>query len=368
MNDTRINALSEAVRAVTADLSLERVLRRLAEIAAHLVNARYAALGVPDGNGGLANFFTYGMTEKQIATMEHYPRGLGLLGELLKIDHAIRLEDMLSDHRSAGFCAHHPRMSSFLGVPIISKGRHLGSLYLSDRLDEQPFSDDDEQLVSLLAGHAAIAIENANLSDQLRKLAVIEERDRIAMELHDGIIQQIYAVGLRLEIARTTLVQDQRLDTQIVETTHDLNHVIEDLRRYIQDLKTSVDYTVSLTDQLTEIFESFRRLNSALLNVDMPRTFTHLNQERVHLIVQIVREALSNIVRHSGANRVDVVLTETSTELILTIRDNGRGFDATTQYAGHGLSNIRRRAEQAQAELEIESTPGAGTRLHLHIV
>jgi GAF domain-containing protein len=201
-----IDALSEAVRAVTADLSLERVLRRLAEIAAHLVNAHYAALGVPDGKGGLENFFVYGMTDKQINLMDHLPRGHGLLGLLLVRPEPIRLEDMRQDERSAGFCERHPKMTSFLGVPIMSKGQHLGNLYLSDRLDGQPFSENDERLVTLLAGHAAIAIENARLSEQLRKLAIVEERDRIAMELHDGIIQAIYAIGLRLEIARTTKV------------------------------------------------------------------------------------------------------------------------------------------------------------------
>src|SRR5262245_13665015 len=158
-SQAEIDALSEAVRAVTADLSLERVLRRLAEIAAHLVNARYAALGVPDGKGGLENFFVYGMTEKQISNMDHLPRGLGLLGLLLVRPESIRLEDMRQDERSAGFCEHHPRMTSFLGVPIMSKGQHLGNLYLCDRLDDQPFSENDERLVTLLAGHAAIAIE-----------------------------------------------------------------------------------------------------------------------------------------------------------------------------------------------------------------
>src|SRR5215213_10313737 len=195
-----MDALSEAVRAVTTGLSLEGVLRRLAEIAAHLVNVRYAALGVPDEKGGLQNIFTYGMSEKQISHMDHYPLGLGLLKLLLTNPDPIRLEDMHQDPHAAGFCVNHPKMTSFLGVPIISKGKHLGSLYLCDRLDEQPFSANDERLVSLLAGHAAIAIENAKLSNQLRKLAVIEERDRIAMELHDGIIQAIYAVGIKLEI------------------------------------------------------------------------------------------------------------------------------------------------------------------------
>jgi two-component system sensor histidine kinase DevS len=158
-----LNALSEAVSAITAEFSLQRVLARLAEIAARLVNARYAALGMPDGKGGLEQFLTFGMSETEVSNMDHYPLGLGLLGQLLTRHEPIRLENMQQDERSAGFCAHHPKMTSFLGVPILSKGKHLGNLYLCDRIDGQPFNEDDERMVSLLAGHAAIAIENAKL-------------------------------------------------------------------------------------------------------------------------------------------------------------------------------------------------------------
>src|SRR5258708_38640295 len=120
-------------------------------------------------------------------------------------------------------------MTSFLGVPVISKGRHLGSLYLSDRLDGEPFSEDDEGMVLLLAGHAAIAIENARLSDQLRKLAVVEERDRISMELHDGIIQAIYAIGIKLELTRLRLHKKADAERQISSPKRHLNPVNQGL-------------------------------------------------------------------------------------------------------------------------------------------
>ncbi len=365
--DAKLDALSDAVRAITADLSLERVLRRLAEIAAHLVNARYAALGVPDGDGGLDNFFTYGMSDKQLAGMDQYPRGLGLLGALLTQQDPVRLEDLRLDPRSAGFCSHHPRMTSFLGVPIISKGKHLGSLYLCDRLDELPFSEEDERMIALLAGHAAIAIENARLSDQLRRLAIVEERDRIAMELHDGIIQQIYAVGLKLELARTSSAQSAEADAQLVDAAQDLNKVIENLRRYILDLKVGVNFSVSLHDQLREIAEGFRSVSAARLVMDVGRGFTHLTEELVHSLVQITREALSNIVRHSNATEVYLELHETSSHITLVIADNGKGFDTTSPVAGRGLENMRHRAQQLGGMLNIKSQIEHGTTLTLTI-
>src|SRR5262249_40524595 len=241
--------------------------------------------------------------------------GQGLLGLLLKTTEPIRLENLHEHENAAGFCANHPVMTSFLGVPIVSKGQHLGSLYLCDRLDGQPFTANDERLVDLLAGHAAIAIENANLSDKLRKLAVVEERDRIAMELHDGIIQAIYAIGLKLEIARTTLVVRPEVDAQIKSATQDLNHVIEDLRRYIQDLNVGVNYSVKLQDQLKEIADGFRSFSPARLVMEIGQAFSRLTDERVHAITQIVREALSNTVRHSQATEIYVDLHEADSQI-----------------------------------------------------
>jgi len=361
----KIDALSEAVRATTSGLSLERVLRRLAEIAAHLVNARYAALGIPNGKGGLKNFYTYGMTDHQISHMDHYPLGLGLLGALLIESKPIRIETMQHDKRSVGFCPGHPKMTSFLGVPIMSKGKQLGGLYLSDRIDAQPFSAEDEQMIGLLAGHAAIAIENATLSEQLRRLAIIEERDRIAMELHDGIIQAIYAVGIKLELTRITLVKSPEVDAQIVSATHDLNRVIEDLRRYIQDLKVGINYSVSLQEQCQEIAEGFRSVSDARLVMEVSPVFIHLTEERLHTLVQIVRETLSNIVRHANATEVYIDLHETTTVLTLTIGDNGQGFDLQQISTGRGLQNIRQRAQQLGGVLDFQSQPGRGTTLLL---
>src|SRR5438128_12264457 len=109
--EAKLNALSEAVRAITMEVSLERVLPRLAEITAHLVNARYAALGVPNNEGGTEQFFTYGITEKQVSHMDHYPLGLGLLGLLLVRPEPMRLANMSGDERSAALSANPPNVT-----------------------------------------------------------------------------------------------------------------------------------------------------------------------------------------------------------------------------------------------------------------
>lgn len=359
-NTSRIDALSDAVAALTADLSLDRVLRRIAEIAARLVDARYAALGVPDGEGGLAQFLTYGISESHIAMMDHLPIGRGLLGALLTDTQPIRLTNMSQDLRAVGFPSHHPTMNTFLGVPVISKGVHLGNLYLCDRKDGQPFTDDDEQIITLLAGHAAIAIENARLSESLRRLAIIEERDRIAMELHDGIIQQIYAVGIKLDIARITSNPTPELSGHLLGATADLNRVIEDLRRYIRDLHMNVSYTVSLQEQFRELIESFKSMSTARLVGDIAPTFRGLNEVLVHTMVQIGRELLSNIARHSGATEVYLTLEEDGRGVVLEISDNGCGFDPETVRRGNGLDNMAARAIGMGGAFEVVSQPGRG--------
>jgi signal transduction histidine kinase len=356
-----MDALSEAVAALTAELSLDRVLRRIAEIAARLVGAQYAALGVPDGKGGLAEFLTYGVNDAQAALMDHLPVGRGLLGALLTETKPIRLDNLNKDTRSVGFPSGHPEMKSFLGVPVISKGEHLGNLYLCNREDGLPFSDEDERLVTLLAGHAAIAIENARLSEAQRRLAIIEERDRIAMELHDGIIQQIYAVGIKLDIARITGSASPELAGHLLGATADLNRVIEDLRRYIRDLHLSVNYTVSLQEQFRDLAENFRAVAIARLVMDIAPTFRGLNEALVHALAQIGRELLSNIAKHAAATEVYLTLDEDERGIVLEVADNGCGFDPEQVRRGHGLDNMGNRARGLGGSFEVRSTSGRGS-------
>lgn len=361
--DERLSALGEALIALTTDPNLESILKRVAEIAGRLIKAKYAALGVPDGQGGLAQFITYGISDDELLQMDRQPRGRGLLRELLTRETPLRVEDMSKDSRSIGFCPRHPHMTSFLGVPIISKGKHLGNLYLSDREDGQPFTEEDEQLISLLAANAAIAIENARTSDQLRRLAVIEERDRISMELHDGIIQAIYAIGIKLELMRLKHTDDTLIAGQITEVNTDLNRVIDDLRRYITNLRAGVEYTITLREQLEEIAERFRQVSTARLVMDVSRSFAGLTESHVHALVQITREALSNIVRHASATEVYFDLHETPSHIALVISDNGVGFDPNTVQPGIGLHNIRQRVRHRNGTVEFIAKPGRGVTI-----
>jgi signal transduction histidine kinase len=351
----RLSALDEATRAIAGVLDLDRVLRSIVDHVRELAGATYAALGIFDERGVIDRFITSGLDEAARQAIGPPPRGHGLLGALLRERRSIRLADLTVDPRSVGVPPSHPSMRSFLGVPILASGRSVGNLYLTDKIGSSDFSDDDQELVEQFAVHAGIAIENARLHDQVQRLAIIEERERIGRDLHDGIIQSLYAVGLSLEDLPDLMEESpseaaERVDRAI----ESLNLTIRDIRNFIFGLRPELLERADLGTALGALADEFR-LNTL---VDMPP------DERTQLL-QIARECLSNIARHSKATRAMLSLRELDGWLVLEVRDNGRGFDPTTvRGPGHqGLPNMRGRAHALGGELAIDSELGAGTRI-----
>jgi signal transduction histidine kinase len=298
--------------------------------------------------------------------MERPPQGKGLLGVLMRSTKPLRLRCLTDDPRSAGFCRNHPVMTSFLGVPIISKGVLLGMLYITDKIGADEFSDDDERLIVMLASHAAIAIENARLYQQVQRLAVLEERERIGMDLHDGIIQSIYAVGLMLEYSNLLLEEDATAaKAKLGQAIASLNEVIRDIRNYILDLRPQRFQGKDLPGALFEMIRAFRAntLIQADLHVDVEGDLG-LTQSQAAGLFHIAQEALANVAKHSRARLVSVVLSrDGDAQVALAIQDNGRGFDKShiRTYAGHGLLNMEARARLLGGKLAVSSEAGLGT-------
>jgi signal transduction histidine kinase len=367
----QLGAFNEATLTITAELALDRVLQRIAHLARELVNARYAALAIPDGEGGVGEFHTAGMDAAQVAQMEQLPRGLGLLGALLNSTKPIRVPRIADDLRSVGFCKNHPPMTSFLGVPIVSKGALLGTLYLTDKIGAPEFSQDDEQLIVMLAAHAAIAIENARLYQQVQRLAVLEERERIGMDLHDGIIQSIYAVGLILEFCNLLLDEDPHsAKGKLSQAITGLNEVIRDIRNYILDLRPQRFQGKDLPGGLFELIRVFRAntLIQADLQVESEGDLG-LTQGQASGLFHIAQEALANVAKHARARTVSVVLSRNGSQVTLAVKDNGRGFDPTrvTSYEGHGLRNMEARTRLLGGRLSVEGEPGKGTLVRVTV-
>lgn len=358
----QLKDIASAVMYAAEGGTLEQVLERIAHVSKELVNARYAALGVPDNKGGLRYFKVAGLSHAESVQIGHLPTGRGLLGAIMRERKTIRLERMADDSRSAGFCAAHPPMSSLLGVPVQVGQQLFGTLYLCDRLDGQPFSEQDEWLVETMAGYAALAIGGSQLNAQQQRLNLLEERQRIGMELHDGVIQSLYAIGMNLDLMRLNQnAKPNDLNGVIVN----LNEVIEDIRRYIMDLQTRHNPQQTVAQGLRDVLNRLHVPEHLTIELHAPDVKPRFTPMTFEAICQMANEALSNAIRHAEASHIQVQVEQRGATFTMIIVDNGKGFDlnALNDHQGLGLRNIHHRALLHGGKVHIESAPGQGTRL-----
>ncbi|MCI0396510.1 MAG: GAF domain-containing sensor histidine kinase [Chloroflexi bacterium] len=369
-----LEALNQAALAIAMEVSLDKVLQQITDSALRLVGATYAALGVPDADGYMSKFLTSGIAAEDEAKIAHRPVGLGLLGILLREGRALRLPRLGDDPRSVGFPPGHPPMTTFLGVPIIGSGEVLGNLYLTDKRDDQgnviEFTAGDQELVEMLAAHAAIAIQNARLYEQIGRLAIIDERARIGMDLHDGVIQSIYAVGLTLESARLLMPANPDQAGELMQRAIDgLNDVIRDIRNFILDLRPH-RFTGDLEQALARLVREFQANAMVPTTLRLPgSSLTGLPFPIARTVFLTTQEALANIARHARASEVTVDVRQEQDKVTLTVTDNGRGFEVAkqSQSTGHGLANMRTRAEEHHGTFIVRSIPGRGTSVYLKL-
>jgi signal transduction histidine kinase len=367
--------LIEAGMALAAELSLDAVLRRIAELAVELTAATYGALGVltPDGRA-IEEFVTVGVTDEERAAIGDPPVGHGLLGALITDARPLRVPDIPADPRSVGFPPHHPPMRSLLGAPVAGRGRVFGNIYLTDKRGADAFDDEDERVLVVLATQAAIAVENARLYDEaeraavaLRRLEVMDERERIAKELHDGVIQSLFAVGMSLQGVASMSTEPDSV-SRIEAAVEDVDHAIRDLRNYIFGLRPGILADRQLDQALTELGREFSERSGVVTIVEVDEDAASLLASQAADIVQIVREALSNIGRHADATTCRVRLVrDPDGAILLEIDDDGEGFDPSTPSAGMGLANLRDRASALSAAFEIASSVGEGTTLRVRL-
>ncbi len=371
MNDVQfvLNQLrsiaSSVMRAAEAS-TLEQVLERIAQAARDLIQARYAALGVPDGQGGLKFFKTSGMSAEEIAMMDHLPEGHGLIGAIMAERRTLRLESMRSDPRSMGFPENHPHMQAFLGTPIQLGGQLFGMFYLADRIDGENFSAQDEWLLETLAGYVALAIAGSNLHEERERIALLEERQRISMELHDGVIQSLYAVGMHLDLLR---MNGEVRPHDLLDAISELNHVIDDIRAYIMDLKLENARAETIRSCLKRMVQRLHVPPFIDVTIDAPDSHPLFPPSKFEAICQIINEALSNALRHSGAQHVKITALQNDSSLLVIVKDDGCGFDLSMvrENSGLGLRNIHHRAKMHGGHVHIDTAPDEGTRLTLTV-
>jgi signal transduction histidine kinase len=375
-------ALSEAVLAVTSQRSVEAILQTIVEVSRRLVNARYAALGVPDDEGSFARFVTSGVTDAQWRAIGPLPRQHGLLGAMLRRSTPYRVDDIRADPGFWGWPAAHPTLVSFLGVPITEPGSGdgngagggggavLGAIWLANKAGGGAFTSDDEHLITLLAAHAGIALTNARLYERSRELTVVEERTRIARELHDAVAQKLFSLRLTADAAATLVDRAPERAVAEVRRVRDIaGEVLAELRSVIFALRPAELEDAGLVATLGKHVEILNRVHDASLRWTAAGV-PPLPGEVEDVVFRVAQEALHNALRHSGANHVDVSLRPAGAELVLEVTDDGRGFDVPATLRGSrrlGLASMRERAASIGAELDLTSALGGGTTVRLAV-
>jgi two-component system, NarL family, sensor histidine kinase DevS len=359
----KLRRVLEAALLIEADLDLPTLLRHIVEEARSMTNARYGALGVLDAEGtGLAEFITVGLERAEEQQIGARPTGRGILGRLISHPESLRLADLNSHPDSFGIPANHPPMTSFLGVPIRIRDEVYGNLYLTDKIGWSEFTKDDEALIGSLAIAAGIAIENARLHQRVHEVAVYEERDRLARDLHDTVIQRLFAIGLSLQSIAAAPASDSRAE-RLQRIVADVDETIRQVRTSIfelsQDLRHGVrGSVVELLAELTPVVGFEVRVS-----FDGP-VDTAVSESISEHLLAVIREAVTNIGKHAEATTAAVAVTVEDGHCLLRVVDDGKGIgDGLEQSGGFGLANLRRRAEKLHGRFDLERPAAGGTAL-----
>lgn len=397
---TQFEALLSAALALGTRRELDELLAYIVRCAADVVGARYSALSTYDADRRIERFHHYGIDEETVHRIGRSPQGRGLLGDLLVSTGPMRLRE-ISDHAgSCGFPPHHPRMHTFLGVPVRIGSRRFGNLYLAERLDGNEFDTADERVAETLATFAATAIEGALLlvaereraatrvemaeaderaRNQAAMLSMVidaqeAERARVARDLHDQIGQALTSVLLGLRLVTDALQHDDPNLIDVRRRADDVRSLVldalTDVRQLAFDLRPTVLDDVGLAAalrRLTDDVHSRHELDIALV-IDGLADEARLAPEMETVVYRVVQEALTNVVRHADATTVRISVSATGPALRVRISDDGNGFDvADGPLRSLGLAGMTERAQLAGGTLRITSALGTGAVVELEV-
>ncbi|MEV0272020.1 GAF domain-containing sensor histidine kinase [Hamadaea sp. NPDC050747] len=364
-----LDELSTAVLAVSRHRSVREVLQTIVQAARSLLDCEYAALGVPDDQGGFAEFVVDGVSDEQWAAIGPLPRQHGLLAVMLREMKPQRLPDVRKDPRFGWWPAAHPVLKGFLGVPVTDGEEILGALFLANRRSGE-FSADDERLLAVLAAHAAIALTNARLYEQGRELTLLEERQRVARELHDAVAQKLFSLRLTTEAAAAYVRKDPaRAETELQEIRRLAAQATEELGQIVAELRPRELADTGLVETLRRRVTLLDRVHEARVEfvAELTGKLTAAVEE---VVLRVAEEALHNALRHASATVVVVRLADGGRGVVCTITDDGTGFDTSVPAAANarlGLSSMRERARRVGGALTVTSRPGGGTTVTLEV-
>ncbi|MFE2228061.1 GAF domain-containing sensor histidine kinase [Streptomyces kronopolitis] len=374
-----IPAVSTAILAMSRHLEVRDVLKTIVASARELLDAEYAALGVPDDHGGFAQFVVDGVSAEQWKAIGPLPRQHGILAAMLHNATPERLADVREDPRFGGWPAAHPDMSDFLGLPVADGDEILGALFLANKRCPGPvpareggcrFTEDDERLLGILAQHAAIALTNARLYERSRELTIAGERARLAHELHDAVAQKLFSLRLTAQAATALVDRDPaRAKDELHQVAALAAEAADELRAAVVELRPAALDEDGLIATLRSQVQVLDRAHSAHVTF-AAHSVRALPAAQEEAVLRVAQEALHNALRHSGAGRVEVTVTRSGPGALLRIADDGCGFDpALVRRAGRhlGLVSMHDRAGGVGGRLTVESEPGKGTAVEMEV-
>jgi signal transduction histidine kinase len=359
--------LNQIDTALASSLELDEILNKtLALLMAHFkVEAGEIFLLEEDGET-LRLVLHRGEAAEAFWSRNRYKIGEGMVGQAAQTRQPVVSNHLEKDERVTRQAVVMAGFRQIACIPLTAHGDIVGVLTIATRSKEAISKSELQVLVSVAAG-ASTAIENARLHSNVRRVTILEERERIGMDLHDGIIQSIYGVGLALENARAVLREDpESADKRLLKAMDDLNRTIRDIRTYILDLRPRQLHGESLIEGLGRLAAEFRQNTKLDVTLAGPKEpLSDLRQVNAMALFHICQEALANIAKHANASKITIDLWSTSDRALLEIHDNGDGFDLkkANKTVGHGLANMQTRVANVGGDLDIITAPKEGTTI-----
>jgi len=379
-----LSQVSQAVLSVSRQLSVRDVLQVIVRSARSLVGARYAALGVPDAADSFAEFVVDGVSPAEWAAIGPLPRRHGMLAVLLREGRPQRLADIRADPRFQGFPSAHPPMTHFLGVPVRDGDRVLGIIFAANKVTAKSsgFTERDEEILTLFATHAAIALTNARLTERSREVSVLTERARLARELHDAVTQKLFSLRAHARAAAVLAARPAGSAGAVAALTEEMAAVESlaaeahaELRAVIDGLAPPDLADGGLAESVRRYAALAARAHGVPVRVSVAEDLPALGPDTEAALYRVAQEALHNALRHAAASSVRICLTRGSSSLrggsraaVLEVADDGQGFVVGGPSAGLGLASMRDRMCAVGGSLTVESAPGDGTRIRATVL
>jgi len=363
-----LDAVREITSAMLAGAEIDDVLYTVARRARELVDASTSTIVTPAAGterGPLTVKVADGAHAAELVGLP-VPMDGSVSGDVIRSGRATVLADASRDERTYQRMVALGNMGPMVLVPLVIRGQPFGSLAVANPIGGRVFDEEAVRLVATFADQASVALEYGRAQRELNRLGVLDERERIGRELHDGVIQSLFSVGMGLQ-ATANRSGDPEVESRVEAAVDEIDRAIRDLRNYIFGLRPGILADRQLEQALKDLAREFEEKSGVTTVTDIDGTVAAEIAPRAADLVQLTREALSNVGRHAQATTCRVSLHREGDDAVLVIDDDGQGFDPAAPRTGHGLRNLKDRGAAIGGRVAVESKAGEGTTVQIAI-